>query len=64
MPLHVLLQTTQVRQQQIMGAHYVAYFQHSSPELLIAPSHRGQLPQVKQMGLVAQGMVQITEFSF
>ena len=64
MPLHILFQPMQVRQQQIMGAHYVAYFQHNSPELLIVPSHRRPLPQVKQMGLVAQGMVQITEFSF
>ena len=64
MSLHVLLQSTQVCQQQIMGAHYITYFQHNSPELLIVPSDRGPLPQVKQMGLVAQGMVQITELSF
>ena len=64
MPLHILFQSKQVCQQQIMGAHYVAYFQHNSLELLIVPSHRGTLLQVKQAGLVTQGMVQIPEFSF
>ena len=47
-----------------MGAHEVPNFKHNSPELLIVPSRRGMLPQVKQAGLVTQGMVQIPEFSF
>ena len=64
MALHILLQPMQIRQKQIVGAYEVPNFKHNSPELLIVPSHRGTLPQVKQAGLVAQGMVQVTEFSF
>ena len=64
MSLHVLLQPTQICQQQILGAHEVPNFKHNSPELLIVPSHRGPLLQVKQTVLVAQVMVQIVEFSF
>ena len=41
-----------------------SYFQHYGPELFVVPSNRGPLPQVKQAGLVAQGMVQVAEFSF
>ena len=47
-----------------MGAHEVSNLQHYGPELLVVPSHRRPLLQVKQAGLVAQGMVQIPEFSF
>ena len=47
-----------------MGTHEAPYFQHDSPEFLIIPSNRGPLPQVEQAGLVAQGMVQVAEFSF
>ena len=40
MPLHILLQTTQVRQQQVMGTHEVPDLQHGSPEFLVIPSYR------------------------
>ena len=64
MPLHVLFQPTQICQEQIVGAHEGPNFEHNSPELLIIPSHRGTLPQVKQTRLVAQGVVQIAELRF
>ena len=64
MALHLLFQPTQLRQEQVMGAHEVSNLQHYGPELFVVPSHRRPLPQVKQAGLVAQGMVQIPEFSF
>ena len=47
-----------------MGAHEVPDLQHNGSELLVIPSYRRSLAQVKQVGLVAQGMVQIMEFSF
>ena len=47
-----------------MGAHEVPDLQHNGPELLVIPSYRRPLAQVKQVGLVAQGMVQVVEFSF
>ena len=47
-----------------MGAHQVTHFQYYSPELLIIAGYRRLLPQVKQASLVAEGMVQITEFGF
>ena len=64
MALHVLLQSTQICQEQVVGAHEVPNFKHNSPELLIVPSHRGTLPQVKQTGLVTQSMVQVAELRF
>ena len=57
MSLHVLLQPTQICQQQIVGAHEVPDLQHNGPELLIVLSYRGPLPQVKQAGLVVEGVV-------
>ena len=39
MPLHILFQSTQVSQQQIMGAHQVPDFQHNGPKLLVITSH-------------------------
>jgi hypothetical protein len=62
--IHVLHQPTQICQKQIVGAHEVPNFKHNSPELLIIPSHRGTLPQVKQTGLVTQSMVQVAELRF
>ena len=53
----------QIPQQQVMGAHEVPNLQHNGPELLVVPSYRGPLPQVKQAGLVAEGVVQVVEFS-
>ena len=47
-----------------MGAHEVTYFQHNCPKLLIIPGDRGTLPQVKQAGLIAQCVVQVTELGF
>ena len=65
MALHILLSDhMQICQQQIVGTHEVPNFKHDSPELLVVPSHRGPLPQVKQAGLVAQGMVQIPGIQF
>ena len=64
MALHILLQPTQICQEQIVGAHEGPNFEHNSPELLIIPSHRGTLPQVKQMELVTQSMVQVAELCF
>ena len=64
MALYILLQPTQICQKQIVGAHEVPNFEHNSPELLIVPSHRGTLPQVKQTGLVTQSMVQVAELRF
>ena len=46
-----------------MGTHEVPDLQHNGPELLVVPSYRGPLPQVKQAGLVAEGVVQVVEFS-
>ena len=63
MPLHVLPETMQIHQQQVVGAHQVAHLQHYSPKLLIVPRYRRPLPQVKQMGLVAEGMMQVAELS-
>ena len=57
MLLHVLLQPTQICQQQIVGAYEVPDLQHNGPELLVVPSCRGPLPQVKQVGLVVEGVV-------
>ena len=64
MPLHVLFQTTQICQKQVMGTHQITHFQHDRTELFVVPGNRGPLPQVKQPRLVVQGMVEITEFSF
>ena len=64
MPLHILLQPMQVRQQQIMGNHEAMYFQHNCPKLFIVPDDRRPLLQVKQVGLVAQSMVKVAEFGF
>ena len=47
-----------------MGAHQVTHFQYYSPELLIVLSNRRTLPQVKQLGVVLQGMLQVMELSF
>ena len=47
-----------------MGAHQIANFQHGRPEYLVIAGNRGLLPQVKQLGLVAEGMVQVTELGF
>ena len=63
MPLYILLQAMQISEQQIMGAHQVPYFQHDGPKLFILLSHGRPLLQVKQARLVAEGMVQVTEFS-
>ena len=54
----------QISQQQVVGDHQIADLQHDSPELFIILSYRRPLPQVKQVGLVAQGVVQVTELSF
>ena len=51
----------QVCQQQVMGAHQITDLQHDRLELLIILGNRGPLLQVKWMGLVMQGMVQIME---
>ena len=64
MALHILFEPTQICYQQIVGAHEATNLQHDCSELLIVVSNQGMLPQVKQVGLVAQGVVQITEFSF
>ena len=40
MSLHVLLQPTQICQQQVMGTHEVPDLQHDGPELLVVTSHR------------------------
>ena len=63
MSLHILLQPMQICQQQIVGAHEVPDLQHNGPELLVVPSYRGPLPQVEQVGLVAEGVAQVAEFS-
>ena len=47
-----------------MCTHQIAYFQHYRPELFVLLGDRRLLPQVKQARLVAQGMVEIPEFSF
>ena len=47
-----------------MGAHEVPDLQHNGPEILIVPCHRRLLPQVKQAGLVPEGVVQVVELSF
>ena len=64
MPLHILLQTMQICQQQVVGTHEVPDLQHDRPEFLVIADYRRLLLQVKQPGLVAQVMVQVTEFSF
>ena len=44
-----------------MGSHEVTNLQHNCPKLLIEVGNRGMLLQVKQAGLMSQGMVQIME---
>ena len=63
MLLHITLQATQVRQEQILRRHQVTNYKHDCPEVLIILRHRHQLVQVKQFYLVTQCMVQIPELS-
>ena len=63
MSLNVMLQSTQIRKQQILCRHKIANFEHNRPEVLVVLSNRHQLAQVKQLGLVPQGMVQVPKFS-
>ena len=64
MLLHILLQNMQTCQQQIMCTHEVLDLQHNCPEFIFILGNRGPLLQVKQVGLVLQGMVQVTELGF
>ena len=63
MPLHITLQSTQVRKQQILRRHEITNFEHNRPEVLVILSYRHQLVQVKQLSLVPQGMAQVPKFS-
>lgn len=64
MVLYILLEPMQICQKQIVGTHEATNLQHNRPKLLIVMSNWGLLPQVKQVDLVVQGMVQVMEFSF
>ena len=59
MSLHITLQSTQVRKQQILRRHEIANFEHNRPEVLVILGNRHQLAQVEQLGLVPQCMVQV-----
>ena len=63
MALNITLQSTQIHKQQILSGHKVANFEHNCPEVLVVLCDRRQLAQVKQLGLVPQGMVQVPKFS-
>ena len=63
MLLYIILQTTQVWKEQILHRHQVTNFEHNSSEVLIILRDRCQLAQVKQLGLVPQGMMQIPKLS-
>ena len=47
-----------------MGTHEATNLKHNRPKLLIVAGNRGILLQVKQAGLMLQGMVQIMELGF
>ena len=63
MPLHIMLQSTQVRKQQILRRHEITNFEHDRPEVLVILRDGRQLAQVEQLSLVPQSMVQVPKLS-
>ena len=63
MPLHITLQPTQVREQQILRRHEITNFEHDRPEVLVILRDGQQLAQVEQLSLVPQSMVQVPKLS-